>query len=39
MEELKKITRVMKKLDEDAPHEVMLTIDGRKSSMPSPTPI
>ena len=28
MEELKKITRVMKKLDEDAPHEVMLTIDA-----------
>ncbi|HBV39288.1 MAG TPA: signal recognition particle-docking protein FtsY, partial [Erwinia sp.] len=26
MEELKKITRVMKKLDEQAPHEVMLTI-------------
>lgn len=28
MEELKKIVRVMKKLDEDAPHEVMLTIDS-----------
>ena len=28
MEELKKILRVMKKLDEDAPHEVMLTIDA-----------
>ncbi|WP_345829335.1 signal recognition particle-docking protein FtsY [Erwinia sp. HDF1-3R] len=28
MEELKKITRVMKKLDEQAPHEVMLTIDA-----------
>ena len=28
MEELKKITRVMKKLDEEAPHEVMLTIDA-----------
>ena len=28
MEELKKITRVMKKLDENAPHEVMLTIDA-----------
>lgn len=28
MEELKKITRVMKKLDEAAPHEVMLTIDA-----------
>ena len=28
MEELKKITRVMKKLDEDAPHEVMLTLDA-----------
>lgn len=28
MEELKKIARVMKKLDEDAPHEVMLTIDA-----------
>ncbi|EKE9053581.1 signal recognition particle-docking protein FtsY [Salmonella enterica] len=27
MEELKKIVRVMKKLDEEAPHEVMLTID------------
>ena len=27
MEELKKITRVMKKLDEEAPHEVMLTLD------------
>ena len=26
MEELKKIVRVMKKLDEDAPHEIMLTI-------------
>ncbi|HHA1287129.1 TPA: signal recognition particle-docking protein FtsY [Enterobacter roggenkampii] len=28
MEELKKIVRVMKKLDEDAPHEIMLTIDA-----------
>ncbi|ENR9725934.1 signal recognition particle-docking protein FtsY [Klebsiella aerogenes] len=28
MEELKKIVRVMKKLDVDAPHEVMLTIDS-----------
>lgn len=28
MEELKKIVRVMKKLDQDAPHEVMLTIDA-----------
>lgn len=28
MEELKKITRVMKKLDESAPHEVMLTLDA-----------
>lgn len=28
MEELKKIVRVMKKLDEDAPHEVMLTLDA-----------
>ena len=28
MEELKKIVRVMKKLDIDAPHEVMLTIDA-----------
>ncbi|WP_162286678.1 signal recognition particle-docking protein FtsY [Pantoea stewartii] len=28
MEELKKITRVMKKLDEQAPHEVMLTLDA-----------
>ncbi len=28
MEELKKIVRVMKKLDENAPHEVMLTIDA-----------
>ncbi len=28
MEELKKIVRVMKKLDEQAPHEVMLTIDA-----------
>ncbi|MCX0498673.1 signal recognition particle-docking protein FtsY [Erwinia billingiae] len=28
MEELKKITRVMKKLDDRAPHEVMLTIDA-----------
>ena len=27
-EELKKIVRVMKKLDEDAPHEIMLTIDA-----------
>ncbi|EIA8705800.1 signal recognition particle-docking protein FtsY [Salmonella enterica] len=28
MEELKKIVRVMKMLDEEAPHEVMLTIDA-----------
>jgi fused signal recognition particle receptor len=28
MEELKKIVRVMKKLDENAPHEVMLTLDA-----------
>ncbi|EBR2486853.1 signal recognition particle-docking protein FtsY [Salmonella enterica] len=28
IEELKKIVRVMKKLDEEAPHEVMLTIDA-----------
>ena len=28
MEELKKIVRVMKKVDPDAPHEVMLTIDA-----------
>ncbi|MGU3415307.1 signal recognition particle-docking protein FtsY [Enterobacteriaceae bacterium C34A] len=28
MEELKKIVRVMKKLDESAPHEIMLTIDA-----------
>ncbi|EGJ1647085.1 signal recognition particle-docking protein FtsY [Salmonella enterica] len=28
MEELKKIVRVMKKLDEETPHEVMLTIDA-----------
>ncbi|WMY74510.1 signal recognition particle-docking protein FtsY [Buttiauxella selenatireducens] len=28
MEELKKIVRVMKKLDVDAPHEVMLTLDA-----------
>lgn len=28
MEELMKIVRVMKKLDEDAPHEIMLTIDA-----------
>ncbi|WP_241576535.1 signal recognition particle-docking protein FtsY [Rosenbergiella collisarenosi] len=28
MEELKKITRVMGRLDEDAPHEVMLTLDA-----------
>lgn len=28
MEELKKIVRVMKKLDEAAPHEIMLTIDA-----------
>ncbi|HGN1088507.1 signal recognition particle-docking protein FtsY [Proteus mirabilis] len=28
MEELKKIVRVMKKLDEEAPHEVMLTLDA-----------
>lgn len=29
MEELKKIVRAMKKLDVDAPHEIMLTIDAR----------
>jgi len=28
MEELKKITRVMKKLDDNAPHEVMLVLDA-----------
>ncbi|ATZ72999.1 signal recognition particle-docking protein FtsY [Idiomarina sp. X4] len=28
MEELKKLVRVMKKLDPDAPHEVMLTLDA-----------
>ncbi|RKS85874.1 fused signal recognition particle receptor [Orbus hercynius] len=28
MDELKKIVRVMKKQDETAPHEIMLTIDG-----------
>ncbi|QIZ78250.1 signal recognition particle-docking protein FtsY [Ferrimonas lipolytica] len=28
MEELKKIVRVMKKVDENAPHEVMLTLDA-----------
>ncbi|EMN0828609.1 signal recognition particle-docking protein FtsY [Providencia rettgeri] len=28
MEELKKIVRVMKKLDENAPHEIMLTLDA-----------
>ncbi|CAG8999162.1 MAG: Signal recognition particle receptor FtsY [Candidatus Celerinatantimonas neptuna] len=28
MEELKKIVRVMKKIDETAPHEIMLTIDA-----------
>ena len=28
MEELRKIVRVMKKLDEDAPHEIMLTLDA-----------
>ncbi|WP_041410675.1 signal recognition particle-docking protein FtsY [Shewanella amazonensis] len=28
MEELKKVVRVMKKLDESAPHEVMLTLDA-----------
>ncbi|WP_413736211.1 signal recognition particle-docking protein FtsY [Sodalis sp. RH21] len=28
MDELKKIVRVMKKLDADAPHEVMLTLDA-----------
>ncbi|QTF10414.1 signal recognition particle-docking protein FtsY [Brenneria izadpanahii] len=28
MEELKKIVRVMKKLDDEAPHEVMLTLDA-----------
>ena len=28
MEELKKIKRVMKKLDDEAPHEVLLVVDG-----------
>ncbi|MEG3027369.1 MAG: signal recognition particle-docking protein FtsY, partial [Aeromonas sp.] len=28
MEELKKVVRVMKKLDEKAPHEIMLTLDA-----------
>jgi len=28
MEELKKVVRVMKKIDEHAPHEVMLTLDA-----------
>ena len=28
MEELKKIVRVMKKIDENAPHEIMLTLDA-----------
>jgi fused signal recognition particle receptor len=28
MEELKKIVRVMRKLDENAPHEIMLTLDA-----------
>ena len=28
MEELKKIVRVMKKIDDAAPHEVMLTLDA-----------
>ncbi|MGK2959678.1 MAG: signal recognition particle-docking protein FtsY [Candidatus Malihini olakiniferum] len=28
MEELKKIVRVMKKIDESAPHEIMLTLDA-----------
>lgn len=28
MEELKKIIRVMKKIDKDAPHEIMLTLDA-----------
>ena len=28
MEELAKISRVMKKIDEDAPHEVMLVLDA-----------
>lgn len=28
MEELKKIVRVMKKIDADAPHEIMLTLDA-----------
>lgn len=28
MEELRKIVRVMKKIDENAPHEIMLTIDA-----------
>ena len=33
MEELKKIVRVMKKLDVEAPHEVMLTIDAAPGRM------
>ncbi|MGR5456547.1 signal recognition particle-docking protein FtsY, partial [Vibrio alfacsensis] len=28
MEELRKIVRVMKKIDESAPHEIMLTLDA-----------
>ncbi|MGY3885964.1 signal recognition particle-docking protein FtsY [Aeromonas aquatica] len=28
MEELKKVVRVMKKLDQEAPHEIMLTLDA-----------
>lgn len=28
MEELKKVVRVMRKLDEEAPHEIMLTLDA-----------
>lgn len=28
MEELRKIVRVMKKIDDSAPHEVMLTLDA-----------
>ena len=38
MEELKKITRVMKKLDESMPHEVLLTLDagtGQNAISPS----
>ncbi len=34
MEELKKIVRVMKKIDGAAPHEVMLTLDAGTGKMP-----